>query len=423
MASLFTGLQPWRHGNWHADRARLAEDLVTLPEALHDAGYRTVAFRSNTWLRQQFGYAQGFDLFQGLGHGKRAEAKLESLDGGRDFVWVHVLPPHSPYERWAHLLDRLPEGTPADLPQRVRAADLEPFFDPAAAPSPEQLAAFRALYRLNVAYADEVAGKLLDALRRSGHWDDALVMVTADHGEEFEENGQIAHGGSLHRVLIEVPLVIKLPRESGRRLAARPAVANHRLFATVLELCGIPTPGRDSGVLPSLFEDDSPALSELYYGNGVNSFSLVSVSTSGNGEQVLASTRFAAPESGYYSARRRSLGLTDGAVAEEPAVLFARLRSAFLATPPLRDATGAAPEVELRAWPGASSVVDSRGGARNGVDDRAAAPALFDRVATAWQRWNGEIVTPASIGPAPDVELSPEERDQLEALGYVVESD
>ncbi len=51
----------------------------------------------------------------------------------------------------------------------------------------------------------------LAALKHSGQWSKTLLVVTADHGEEFGENGQIAHGGNLGHVLVEVPLVIKLP--------------------------------------------------------------------------------------------------------------------------------------------------------------------------------------------------------------------
>ena len=65
-------------------------------------------------------------------------------------------------------------------------------------------------------------GRLLAALKHSGQWDKTLLVVTADHGEEFKENGQIAHGGNLGRVLVEVPLVIKLPKGFARKLAIGP---------------------------------------------------------------------------------------------------------------------------------------------------------------------------------------------------------
>ncbi len=107
MASLFTGLQPWRTQSWSGDRAILREDLVTLPEALKAKGFRTAAFRTNHWLQQQYGYGQGFDDFRYLREGKRAEAHLEKLDGGAELVWIHILQPHAPYVRREPLLDHL----------------------------------------------------------------------------------------------------------------------------------------------------------------------------------------------------------------------------------------------------------------------------------------------------------------------------
>jgi hypothetical protein len=113
MAALFTGFQPWRAQSWANDRAVLDDRFVTLPESLKKVGYKTSAYRSNHWLEAQFGYAQGFDLFQYLKEGKRAVAGLEQLKGGREFVWIHILPPHAPYIRRDPLLDRLDEIPPA----------------------------------------------------------------------------------------------------------------------------------------------------------------------------------------------------------------------------------------------------------------------------------------------------------------------
>jgi arylsulfatase A-like enzyme len=86
--------------------------------------------------------------------------------------------------RQPHLADRV--RVPG-LPLRVRHADLEPYYDPSVPLPPETERAFRAMYALNVAWADEKLGRLLDALRRSGQWDRTLLVVTSDHGEEFRE--------------------------------------------------------------------------------------------------------------------------------------------------------------------------------------------------------------------------------------------
>ena len=297
MASLFTGLQPWSVQSWSSDRAVLREDLITLPEALKAKGYRTSAFRSNHWLERTYGYAQGFDEFRYLAQGKRAENRLEKLGPGREFVWVHILPPHAPYVRRQHLMDRLPEAPP-DLPQKVRPVDLEPYYDPAVPLPPEQEKVFRAMYALNVAYADEMLGRMVASLRKSGQWDRTLLVVTADHGEEFGEFEQIAHGGNLGRQLVEVPLMIKLP--VGFKLKVKPGerAATARVRATLLEAAGWEP---EEGTAPSLFhKEDGGVLSELYAGNGVNRFSWVE-----GDRQLLWESRFAKPEPEYYRAPLR----------------------------------------------------------------------------------------------------------------------
>ena len=408
MASLFTGLQPFRHGNWHSGRTVLSAEHQTLPEALQALGFETAAFRSNTWLRQRSGYAQGFDQFSNLARGGRAAAYLAALDGGPHLVWAHVLPPHAPYVLYPELRDRL-AGAPSELPDRLRAKELEPYFDPERELPAELGAQAWALYRSNVAHADRIAGALLDALRQSGHWDDALVIVTADHGEEFGEAGQVTHGGNLDRVLVEVPLIIKLPAGSGVRLRPRPWVANARLFATVIELAG-GEPGVD--VLPSLLSDQDPAaLSELYLGNGVNQLSLVA-----NGEQAVWRSRFAPAEPRYYDARLAGLGLPlEAPLEEEPAAIFGRLARAFAETPPLTGRPGAAPETSVRSWLVAPGDHRPRPSA-----EPAALIGILERE---WLRWNGPERPPREAAPMPRVELTPEEREELRALGYVVEDD
>jgi hypothetical protein len=282
----------------------------------------------------------------------------------------------------------------------VRPAELERWFDPERELPPEERDRLWALYRSNVAHADRVVGQLLDGLRASGHWDESLVIVTADHGEEFGEAGQITHGGNLDRVLIEVPLIVKLPVSSGHRLRPRPHVANARLFATVVELAG-GTPG--SGVLPSLLsQEDPPALSELYLGNGVNLGSLVA-----GGDQLLWEARFAPAEPRYYDARLLGVGGQLPEPLDEPASeVFARLNRAFQEAPPLHGAPETPPSQEVHRWLEGQS-----------NPDREALARMFE---TEWLRWNGPERVPREAAPMPTIELTPEEREELEALGYLV---
>jgi hypothetical protein len=407
MAAIFTGFQPWRARSWANDRAVLDARFVTLPESLKAAGYRTAGFRSNHWLEPQFGYGQGFDTFRYLREGKRAEAYLADLKGGADFVWIHILPPHAPYLRRDPLMDRLDE-IPPDLPREIKPLDLEPYFDPAVKLPADKERTFRAMYRLNAAYADQMLSRMLASLKHSGQWNKTLLVVTADHGEEFGENGQITHGGNLGHVLVEVPLVIKLPQGFPRQLAmpASTRVANVRVAPTLIEAAGgTPQPG----AAPSLFQAASAAtrgaLSELYLGNGVNRFSLVEGDL-----QLLWESRFAPPEPDYYRARYAGIGGQPQPPLTQPVdAIFGRLAKAFADVLPLSGRRGDPPKLTLVRWTptGVQPLND---------------PNEINRMArelkAAWLADNGAEVPPG-LSTSPQPKQSPKDQEDLKSLGYV----
>ena len=403
MASLFTGRQPWRHGSWHSARARLRDDLPTLPEILRDLGFQNAAFRSNSWLTQTFGYVRGFERFGPVTRMERVTEILRALDGGPQFVWMHVLPPHAPYLLHAPYLDRL-TAPRDDLPERITPLQMRPFADPDIPLDPDHRERAWQLYQLNAAYADAQVGAMLEALRESGHFDDALIAVTSDHGEEFGENGQVLHGNSLHRVLIEVPLIVKLPAGWTQPLDPGPVVANYRLFSTLIAAAGgTPPPGSP----PSLFEPSpAGALSELYVGNGTNHLSLVE-----EGRQLLWKSRFAPAEDRYYDAM---LALADGEppapLAEEPEELVARLERQFEAAPPLMGAPGTRPQLESFEW-----------SADGTVQPVPAEDDFARRLQNRWLSANG-VDRAALLAERGEPEITPEELERLKALGYVVTS-
>jgi hypothetical protein len=274
-ASIFTGLNPWKHQVLVPRAPRLRSELVTLPEALAALGYRTTGFAGGPWLGATQGYRQGFDVLRPLRRrGRTVRGQLRGVERERDFVWIHLPHPCPPWQRRDWLLDD--EQTRLGLPREVLPEELEVYLDPGVRPGPAELERLRALYRNNVAWADVHLGRFLEALRESGHWEQTLVVVTSTHGEELGEEGRVGEGGSLARALLEVPLVVKLPRGFGRSLAVPPEqrVATARLFSTLVQAAGGETP---PGVAPSLFDRRAPrgVLSELYDLDDSNLFSLV----------------------------------------------------------------------------------------------------------------------------------------------------
>ncbi len=211
-ASLFTSLYPFQHGVVLGLRATrklqaragelrlrtLPESVETLPEMLKQAGYATFGLTQNLNVSAQMGFAQGFDRFRNQPADDTAEvlhARLLAwkprIDAQpRSFLYLHYLDPHSPY--------------------RERA----PLFDPQS----------RGLARAVSAYDSEIRhvdGYLQRAYETFGWERDTLLIVTADHGEEFGEHGSVEHGRTLFGEVLNVPLIMRLPdgRHGGRRVS------------------------------------------------------------------------------------------------------------------------------------------------------------------------------------------------------------
>ncbi len=96
----------------------------------------------------------------------------------------------------------------------------------------------RWLYEGEVRYVDHAVGRVFDALKQAGLYEDALIILTSDHGEEFGEHGGYLHGRTLYQEVLHVPLLVRMPGGAGaRRLASY--VPTHALLPTVLDVLGI----------------------------------------------------------------------------------------------------------------------------------------------------------------------------------------
>ena len=371
MASLFTGLRPWQHQVLQETDA-LSPALFTLPEALQSLGYETNGFTGEASYSKEAGYAQGFDGLADLAKGVEAARKLERI-GGRRFVWIHIPEPQAPYFHRPRFDERIDTGRIA-LPDRVLPHQLAVFFDPSQPLPPARRRLFWAMYRFNVAWADDRLGRLIQALRSSGEWDRTLLVVTSTHGEEFGEKGQILNGGNLGRQLLEVPFAVKLPLGFRLKIAEprERGVAAARLWATLVEAAGGEVP---PAVAPSLFRHDPrPVLSELYLTNGANLFSLVD-----GDDQLLWESRFAPPDPDWYRARlammsRGNARIARAELAVPPDEILGRMRAAFAAAPPLGGRE--APRLTLERWP-------AQGGSLPVADPRRTAE-LARRLTRAW---------------------------------------
>jgi arylsulfatase A-like enzyme len=273
LPTLLTGLYPSEHGlldlgDDNAEHApALDESVTTLAERLAPAGYTSVMFGEQHKLSPRFGLGQGFARWEHrTGPARNIETKMVEFTAGspgqRFFAYLHYLELHWPYCPPHDLRGTFDDGTSeldlcADwrrLRDEMRTGEVR------LTEADERR--MRARYDEELLGVDRELGKLFDQLRQRGVWDETLVVVTADHGEEFGEHGGWFHGHTLHDELIHVPLIVKPPASWGapRGRTVDALVEQRDLAATLLDAAGVgEAPAGTGSLLPWVRGKEGPA--------------------------------------------------------------------------------------------------------------------------------------------------------------------
>lgn len=158
------------------------------------------------------------------------------------FSWIHLYPPHSPYASPPPFLGVFDSSSR----HRTRDDSTPPWCYLAAADKtfPDE---YVGRYDESIAYVDSHIGRFIDWLKTQGVYDDALIVITADHGESFSHGYGDHSGPAMHEDLIHVPLIIKEPRQrAGRRISFLSEQID--LMPTMLDYAGLPTAVKGEGV-------------------------------------------------------------------------------------------------------------------------------------------------------------------------------
>lgn len=206
----------------------LAEETVA--GLLRESGYSTGAFHSNPFLSRAFGYGSDFEAFDDdlhLGDSKllalgqrlidkfrgrhyasaakineRAIGWIDNIDEPF-FLFNHYMDPHGPYNPPAKF-DRFGTTSGHDPATLYRKAAVE---SPEAV-APQERQALIDSYDGEIAYVDDCIGRFLHAMEERELLENTLVIITADHGEAFDEHGYYGHPRHLDDELVEVPLIL-----------------------------------------------------------------------------------------------------------------------------------------------------------------------------------------------------------------------
>lgn len=241
-ASILTGLHPVTHQALDR-RDRLPETATTLAEILRSAGYRTLAASANGWVSPTFGFEKGFDEFlldeqdnvRARDLNRQLLPKLQRLPEPF-FLYVHYVDPHAPY---APQVDWRGEPLPASV-HPILPADLDATH--ARTRPADLLRRAVDLYDGEIRGVDRGLAELVGALRGRGVLGRTLLVVTADHGEEFEEHGRMSHGQSLYGEVVRVPLIFSGPGLRGGVRLGRASLMD--IVPTLLDLVKIPSSRR-----------------------------------------------------------------------------------------------------------------------------------------------------------------------------------
>ena len=259
VASILTGLHPQTHQQKTGDAA-LPSSAELLSEHLKGEGFATGSFIANGYVSDRFGFDQGWDDYSNyIREGKSTEAEdvfenagnwIEAHKDGRFFAYIQTIDPHVPYDPPGEYLQMY---DPSEYAGQVKPRMTGDLLEKAKRRPPQVVFDARDKRRLKALHDGEITkhdhffGKFLERLRALGLSDDTLVVVTSDHGEEFDDHGSWGHGHSVYQELLHVPLMFRLPNRLPAGQKIGDAVSTLDIAATVTELLGVPEMAGNEG--------------------------------------------------------------------------------------------------------------------------------------------------------------------------------
>ncbi len=265
-ATMFTGLYPSHHGVKDYSH-RLPAESVTLAEILRERGFQTFAV-INTWniADPRFEIFQGFapedvcyirETAQAAGGGQvilntgveveqAARAFLARRDPAKPFfLLAHFYDAHTDFtpssenrERFVSPYPGKLDGTTAQL-MELRARGLRL--------GEADLRFLREMYDAEIRGLDDILARFFEFLEEQALVEDTLIVLTADHGEEFQEHGGLLHGRTQYEELLRVPLIFAGPGIPRGKVVDQPASLVD-LLPTVLGRLGIAAPAHLDGL-------------------------------------------------------------------------------------------------------------------------------------------------------------------------------
>ena len=258
--SMLTSLDNRHHG---VDKTNpyLDSSIVTLADMLRKEEYFTCAMTGGALVGQRFGFSKGFDFYREFmrSHHKPNSAKIlynhvnQWLNENKDkrfFLFLHTYQTHAPYtcpqpfNSFFFHDEKMPwmEG---DI-ETILLGSKPRYKVPFNTLSPLERDNIVALYDGEIRFTDEILIKpLIEKLKKLQLYENTMIVLTSDHGEEFFDHKAWLHGHSLYNELLHVPLIIKYPQSKYKNTRLHNTVSIVDIMPTILDEIDVDISGYD----------------------------------------------------------------------------------------------------------------------------------------------------------------------------------
>jgi arylsulfatase A-like enzyme len=244
-----------------------------LAEKLKELDYTTCGIVSHVLVAANLGFGKGFDYYSDkdfINHKETSSAEITNKAASflqKDqqkpfFLFLHYFDPHyyyllhEKYNYYPSYTGKIRSGHPILDLWRMRQKLSE-----------DDINYLVALYDSEISFTDQYIGQLLSMLKKQNCFDNSIIIITADHGEEFMERGWIGHTITLHQELIRVPLIIKFP-DKASQIVDHP-ISLIDIVPTIYDKLGLQIPysfdGQPLDLSQKKTTKTNPIFSETFY--------------------------------------------------------------------------------------------------------------------------------------------------------------
>jgi arylsulfatase A-like enzyme len=260
----------------------LAPQRTLISEILQKYGITTVAFHSNPFLTEDLGWNRGWDVFYdsmdeeeepelAYVRGNVINAKVEdwltshvgSGEYNRFFLWLHFMDVHEPYMPSKQYIEMVEPSL--GVPPHEMYSLFETLLKRDAS-DPGKVELLKRLYDIQVREVDTYVQEFFNHLQRLGVMEDTVIIITSDHGDEFNEHGGLSHDDKMYSELIDIPLIIYDPTRTKGDICDK-LVSNIDIPPTIIYLFGLdPLPDFEgTSLLPIVDYPNKGVIGEAVY--------------------------------------------------------------------------------------------------------------------------------------------------------------